>query len=164
DGALVAYGISEGGTEDSVLHVARTADGSHLAEAIAGTRAASVARAPDSRSFHYTRYPDGDQYHRSVHHHRLGGAADGTGDPLVWAEHPTPEAWPMVAASPGGRWLLVSASVGWSSTDVHLLDLVAGEWHTLVEGIEVTSEFAFVGDHTLLGTTTHEAPRGRVVQ
>ena len=164
DGELVAYGTSEGGTEDSVLRVARTADGESLAIAIAHTRACSVAWDPDGRGFHYTRYPPDDQYHRSVYHHRLGDAADGSDDRLVWAEHPTPEAWPMVQASTGGRWLLVTVSVGWSRADVHLLDRDSGEWRTLVHGEDVTTQFVFAGDVELVGTTTHAAPRGRVVK
>lgn len=163
DGELVAYGTSEGGTEDSVLRIVHTADATDAGVAIAGTRACSVAWDADSAGFHYTRYPAGDQYHRSVHHHRLGARPDGAGDPLVWAEHPVPDAWPSVAASPGGRWLLVTVGVGWSRADVHLLDRYSGEWRTLVMGDEVNAQFAFVGDVGLIGATTHAAPRGRIV-
>jgi len=164
DGALVAYGVSEGGTENSVLRVAATADGTHLSEQIANTRACSVAWHPDGSGFHYTRYPDGDQYHRTVHHHTLGAAADGADDPVVWNDHPTPEAWPMVAISPGGRWLLLTVMVGWSRTDVHLLERATGEWRTVVAGAEVTAYFDFHGDQALIGTTTSDAPRGRIVR
>ena len=65
-------------------------------------------------------YPAGDQYHRTVHHHTLG--ADWRDDPVVWAEHPDPQAWPDVELSPDGRWLLVHVLVGWARYDVHLLD------------------------------------------
>ncbi len=163
DGTRVAYGTSVGGTEDSVLHIAATADGNDAGVAIANTRACSVAWDADSAGFHYTRYPDGDQYHRSVHHHRLGNPGNGSDDPVVWADHPVPDAWPSVLASPGGRWLLVSVSVGWSRADVHLLDRDSGEWRTLVSGVDVNSSFAFVGDLALVGTTSHDAPRGRIV-
>jgi hypothetical protein len=60
----------------------------------------------DVAGFHYTRYPDGDEYHRTVHHHTIG--ADWRDDPVVWAEHPTPQTWPQVEASPDGRFLLVA--------------------------------------------------------
>ncbi len=42
DGALVAYGVSEGGTENSVLRVIRTADGSQVGDVIPNTRACTV--------------------------------------------------------------------------------------------------------------------------
>src|SRR5690606_32405675 len=111
DGALVAYGVSEGGTENSVLRMARTTDGSHLPDEITNCRACSVAWDADASGFHYTRYPEGDEYHRTVHHHTLGD--DWHDDPVVWAEHPTPQTWPQVEASPDGRFLLVDAMVGW---------------------------------------------------
>lgn len=161
DGELVAYGVSEGGTENSVLHVARAADGADLGEAIPNCRAASVAWDRDNGGFHYTRYPEGDEYHRTVHHHTIG--ADWRDDPVVWAEHPTPQTWPVVSASDDGRYLVVTATVGWSRTDVHLLDRSTGEWRTVVAGVDAMTWLDVV-DGRLLGTTTLDAPRGRVIE
>ncbi len=164
DGSLVAYGVSEGGTEDSVLRVVRTEDGSLLDLEIPGTRACSVAWEPDASGFFYTRYPDGDQYHRTVHHHTLGAAWQD--DPVVWAEHPNPQAWPHVALSPCGEFLLVSVMDGWSRVDQHLLVRSSGTWVTLIEGAEAVSSFVFAGDdghRTLVGSTTVGAPLGRLV-
>lgn len=162
DGALVAYGVSEGGTENSVLRIANTADGDHLADEIPNCRACSLAWDADGTGFHYTRYPEGDEYHRTVHHHTIG--ADWHDDPVVWAEHPTPQTWPQVEASPDGRFLLVDAMVGWGRDDLHLLDRRTGEWRTLVEGVEAVNGFVFADDTTLLGMTTLDASRGRIVR
>ncbi len=162
DGALVAVGTSEGGTESSVLRVLDTADGRDLGEAIPDTRACSVAWEPDGSGFAYTRYPEGDEYHRTVHHHRLGtGWRD---DPVVWAEHPDPQAWPDVTMAPDGGHLLVHVSVGWARTDVHVLDRRADTWTTLVEGVEATTSLRFGPDPgALVGVTTIDAPSGRLV-
>ena len=163
DGSLVAVGISEGGTEDSVLRVLATTDGHDLGEAIPRTRACSVAWEPDSSGFAYTRYPPDDQYHRTVHHHRLGDRWDD--DPVVWAEHPDPQAWPDVTVSPDGTWLLVHVLVGWARTDVHLLDRATGTWTTVIVGVEATSAFEFSDDgEALVGVTTLEASKGRLVR
>jgi prolyl oligopeptidase len=162
DGTLVAFGVSEGGTESSVLRVARTTDGTHLPDAIPNCRACSIAWDADATGFHYTRYPEGDEYHRTVHHHTLG--ADWRDDPVVWAEHPTPQTWPQVEASPDGRFVLVAAMVGWGRYDVHLLDRSTGEWRTLVAGVEAVTGFVFADDSTLLGMTTLDASRGRIVR
>ncbi len=162
DGALVAVGTSEGGTEESVLRVIDSRDGRDLGEAIPNTRTCSVGWDADGGGFTYTRYPEGDEYHRTVHHHRLG--ADWRDDPVVWAEHPNPQAWPDVAVSPDGRWVLVSVLVGWARIDVHLLDRLSDTWTTVIEGEEATSSFDFAADgESLVGTTTFGAPRGRVV-
>jgi prolyl oligopeptidase len=162
DGALVAVGTSEGGSEDSVLRVLDGTDGRDLGEAIPNTRACSVAWEPDGSGFAYTRYPAGDEYHRTVHHHALG--APWPDDPVVWAEHPDPQAWPDVTMSPDGAWLLVHVLVGWARIDVHLLERASGRWTTAIAGDEVTSAFRFAADgSSLVGVTTLGAPKGRVV-
>ncbi len=160
DGALVAYGTSEGGDERSTLRVIDVGTGLLLADEIPDTRAASVGWLPDGCGFLYTRYPEGDEYHRMVYAHALG--TDWRDDPLVWGELPTPESWPDVTVSPDGRWALVHVLVGWGRTDVHLLDRASGTWRTLVEGRDALTYLGFDGDR-LVGTTTWAAPRGRVV-
>lgn len=161
DGSQVAFGISEGGTENSELRIARTADGTLLDVRIPDCRASSVAWEPDGSGFFYTRYPAGDAYHRTVFHHTIGD--DPADDPVVWAEHPTPETWPSVTTSSDGRWLLVQSSVGWSRTDVQLLDRRDGTWRSVLLGADATASMTFVDDGTLVGLTTLDAPRGRVV-
>jgi prolyl oligopeptidase len=161
DGELVAFGVSEGGTENSTLFVVRSADGSMLGEEIPNCRAASVAWEPDGSGFFYTRYPEGDEYNRTVHHHTLG--EDCRSDPVIWAEHPTPQCWPNIKLSPSGRLLLIDAMVGWSRNDQHLLDRETREWRTIIAGVDAKTDFDFADDATLLGVTTLDAARGRIV-
>ena len=161
-GQLVAFGVSEGGTENSVLRVVRTSDGSLLKDEIPNCRACSVGWDPDGTGFYYTRYPEGDEYHRTVHPHEL--SADWHDDPVVWNDFPTPETWPSVHASPEGRYVLVDATVGWGRTDLHVLDRESGQWRTLISGVESQNEyFTFRDEHKLIGVTSLEAPRRRVV-
>jgi prolyl oligopeptidase len=163
DGSLVAVGTSEGGSEESVLRVLDASDGAERGEAIPDTRACSVAWEPDCSGFAYTRYPAGDRYHRTVHHHVLGTPwAD---DPVVWADHPDPQAWPDVTISPDGAWLVVHVLVGWARFDVHVLERSSGRWATAIAGQEVTTAFEFAADgSSLVGVTTLDAPKGRVVR
>lgn len=80
DGRYVAYGISPGGSEDSVLHVVDAKNGRPLSEAIDRTQFGAVAWRNDNRSFYYTRLPRiaanapaTERYRRSVSFlHRLG--------------------------------------------------------------------------------------------
>jgi len=161
DGRLVAYGISEGGTENSLLHVMEVASGRVLPDRIPDCRAASVAWLPDGSGFWYTRYPTGDEYHRHVCWHTLG--TDSAADPVVLDDFPTAESWPDVSASDDGRYLLVHVGVGWTRVDVHLLDTVSGQWSVVVEGVEAQTAMHFAGD-ALVGVTTLDAPNGRVVR
>ncbi len=164
DGALVAVGVSTGGSEQSTLRVLDTDSATLLADEIPDTRAASVSWEPDGLGFLYTRYPAGDEYHRHVRSHRLGD--DPAGDATVVAPDDLPDetAWPSVEVSRDGRWVLVSLSLGWSRTDVRLLDRSSGTWTTLIEGVEAVTALTFdLRRHRLVGVTTLDADRGRVV-
>ena len=57
DGRLLAYGLSENGSEQSVLQVMDVDTGVLLPDRIPHTRAADLAWLPDSTGFYYTRYP-----------------------------------------------------------------------------------------------------------
>lgn len=161
DGSKVAYGLSEGGTENSVLHVLDVATGVTDALRIPNTRAASVAWLPDHSGFWYAVYPEGDEYHRHIRFHRIG--TDPAADEIVWDHLPTAESWPDVSVSRDGRQLLVHVMVNWTQTDVHLLDTVTGEWTVVVEGVNALTSLSFHED-SLIGVTTRDAPNGRVVK
>jgi prolyl oligopeptidase len=160
-GTTIALGLSEGGTEDSQLRLLDVASATLGPLAIGGTRAASVAWQADGAGFWYTKFPDGDQYHRHVRHHTIG--ADPADDPVVFDRLPNAEAWPDVQMAPDGDHLLVQVQVGWSRVDAHLLHVPTATWRTVIEGVEAHSAFHFQGDR-LLGTTTVDAPSGRVVE
>jgi prolyl oligopeptidase len=160
DGSTVAVGLSEGGTEDSVLHLLDVATAQLGDLRIHHARAASVAWLADGSGFWYARYPEDDQYHRHIRFHALG--SDPAQDPVVFDRLPNEQAWPDVSVSPDGRYVLIEMQVGWSRTDVHLLDRSSDRWTTVVEGIDAQSSFAFADDQ-LVGVTTHHAPNGRLV-
>ncbi len=111
DGRLLAYGLSEGGSEKSTLRVRDVATRhATSADVIPYTRACSLEWLPDGSGFYYTRYPEPgtvpageENYHRRVFVHRLGG--DWREDPLVFGADRPPEDWPNVHLSPDGRWL-----------------------------------------------------------
>ena len=130
DGRLLAYGLSEDGSEQSVLHVLDVRTGAILPDRIPHTRAADVAWLPDGSAFYYTRYPapgevpEGEEpYHRAVYFHRLG--ADPANDPLVFRPG-VKEHWPGVSLSPDGRWLLIGVARTFDQTDLYIQDLRAG--------------------------------------
>ena len=166
DGALVAVGLSEGGTEHSELRLVSGVDGSPSGEEgdrIPDTRACSVAWEPDRSAFFYTRYPAGEEYDRTVHHHRLG--EDWHADPVVWDDRPDPQAWPDVTLTRDGRWLIVHVEVGYRRVDVHVLDRSTDGWVTVIEGVDANSRFVEAADgRSLVGITDLEAPQGRIVR
>jgi prolyl oligopeptidase len=86
DGAHLVYGLSKDGSEDSVLHILRVADGADLPERIANTQGAEPAWLDDGSGFFYNqltgkvdtpeRYLDSQ-----ARFHRLG--SDPISDPIL---------------------------------------------------------------------------------
>jgi prolyl oligopeptidase len=160
DGRLLAYGLSEGGTELSTLHVLDVDRGAELAvDLIPHTRAASVAWLPDSSGFYYTRYPvpgsvpDGDElYHRQVFYHQLG--RDWQADEAIFGGGRAREDWPYVNLSQSGRWLVVEVAQGWVRSEVHLLDRDHPEagFVAVHAGLESLASTEFAGDRLLVHT------------
>jgi prolyl oligopeptidase len=92
DGRYVAYGISAGGSEVSVLHVLEVVTGKTLAEEIDRTNDSFIAWRPDNRSFFYLRYlkttpdtpPSETLYNARTYLHTLGARVNGDADPVVF--------------------------------------------------------------------------------
>src|SRR5690242_7398326 len=127
DGRLLAYGLSEDSSEESVLHVLEVERGELLPDRISRMRAASLAWLPDASGFYYTRYPAPDSvpqgeehYHRTIYFHRLGTYPET--DPLIYQPE-RKEYWPGVSVSPEGRWLVISIARTLDQTDMYLQDL-----------------------------------------
>jgi prolyl oligopeptidase len=176
DGALVAWGRSDGGSEESTLHVRDVASGEDLRDVIMRTRFASIAWLRDSQSFFYTRYPapgtvakGDDKYYRRVFLHKLG--TDPNLDPLIFPDPHNDRVTcgktdsPSVFLSPNGRWLVVRVHQGAQKSAIYFLDLssgVRGEWRRVATG----SDAAFrpiPRDDWLYVVTNDGAPRARLV-
>jgi prolyl oligopeptidase len=92
DGRYVAYGISEGGSEKSVLHVIDLQTGNDLAETIDRTSDCVVSWRNDNASFFYLRYPKAGpdtppaltEYNALTYVHVLGQNTNGDGDEAVF--------------------------------------------------------------------------------
>jgi len=118
DGKYVAYGLSEGGSEQSILHVMEVATGQDLAERIDRTNNASVSWLPDGKSFYYNRLkkldagePGTNKYKDSrAYLHVLGADPEmdkpvlGTG--LNSSLKIDPIAFPFVVVTPGSDYAL----------------------------------------------------------
>ena len=131
DGALVAWGRSESGSEESTLFVRDVRTGADLSEKIPYTRHASIAWLPDGKGFYYSRHPEpgsvaaGDEkYFAKIFFHALG--TDWKKDPLVF-ERPEKTDVPQVILSPNGRWLVVRVHIGWQRSEVFVRDRQKGE-------------------------------------
>jgi prolyl oligopeptidase len=128
DGALLAWGRSESGSEESTLFVRDVATGKDMPDMIERTRHASVAWLPDGKSFYYSRYPEagsvppGDEkYFSKIFLHVIG--QDAKTDRLVFGEGRDKTDTPIVSISPNGHWLVVRVHMGWDKSEVWVKNL-----------------------------------------
>jgi prolyl oligopeptidase len=127
NGRLVAYGLSNNGSEHSTLYIVDAATGQRLPDVIDRTRYCSLAWLPDNSGFYYTRYPaigsvpkGEENYHHHVYFHTLG--TDPAHDPKIFGAGRAAEDMPDVRLSPDGRWLVVVEHQGWAKSEVYFKD------------------------------------------
>jgi prolyl oligopeptidase len=170
DGKRLAYGLSEGGNEQSTLYVLDVDTGRNLKDKIPFTRAASLAWLPAADGFYYTRFPapgavpkGEENYHRRVFLHRLGD--DPGRDAEVFRREEKPTEWPSVGLSRDGRWLTVSVSRGPGKNDLYLRDVrdETSAFVAVAEGKDA-SYTGRVADGRLYILTTEDAARGRIFE
>ncbi len=168
DGSLIAYGISQSGSELSTLHIMRTADRSMLPDTIPHTRWTSLAWLPDNTGFYYTRYPEpgtvpaGDEnYYRWVYFHKLGD--DWRTDRLVWGEGLPKDASTSVQITRDGRRLFFAAWKGWDDVDYYYADRSTGSDTPTPLFTEFKAVLNLIPlDDRLLIFTNLDAPRYRL--
>ncbi|MCL2090586.1 MAG: prolyl oligopeptidase family serine peptidase [Micrococcales bacterium] len=174
EGDLIAYQVSTGGTEESVLRVLEVASGQDVDGPVDRARYSPVAWLPGGGSFYYVRrldpagLPDAErQYHRRVWWHRLG--TDPSEDVEVFGAGLDLTNYYGVQVSRDGRWLVVSASAGTAPrTDVWLADLTASPpdapvLNEVVVGLDAETSAWVARDGRLYVHTDADAPRGRLL-
>jgi prolyl oligopeptidase len=133
EGRLLAYQLSHGGDEESLLRVLDVATGEQVDGPIDRCRYSGVAWLPGGKAFYYTRrlppeaVPDSEsQYHRRVYLHLVGTAPEA--DTEVFGAGRDKTSYYGVSVSLDGRWLIVSASVGTAPReDIWIADLSASD-------------------------------------
>ncbi len=172
DGALIAYGKSDGGSEQSVLHVLDVATGKDRPDVIAHTQYGTVVWDPDGKGFLYTRHPAkgevpaGEEvFHKRVFHHRLGD--DPAKDVLVFGGLPGApiQEFRILSGSSDHRWTFLHLSTDWAKNDLYARPADAAldaPWTPIAVGRDgLTHADALDGRFYLL--TNVGAPRYRIV-
>ncbi|RJK97125.1 prolyl oligopeptidase family serine peptidase [Vallicoccus soli] len=173
EGGLLAYQVSEGGTEESVLRVLDVATGEVVDGPVDRARYSPVAWLPGGRAYYYVRrlapeqVPAGEeQYHRRVWLHRLG--TDPAEDVEVLGAGLERTNYYGVSVSLDGRWLAVSASAGTAPrNDLWLADLSASspgapDLRPVQQGVDAQTSLHVGRDGRAYVLTDRDAPRGRL--
>ena len=174
EGDLLAYQLSEGGTEESVLRVLDVSTGDDVDGPIDRARYSPVAWLPGGKAFYYVRrlaaelLPEGEeQFHRRVWLHQVG--SDPEQDTLIFGDGLDPTNYYGVSVSLDGRWLSITAAAGTEPrNDLWVADLTASELESpaLAEvqtGVDAQTSLHFGRDDRIYAYTNRDAPRGRIM-
>jgi prolyl oligopeptidase len=173
EGDRLAYQISVGGDEESLLHVLDVATGEIIEGPIDRCRYSTISWLPGGAEYFYVRrlapelVPDGEeQFHRRVWRHRVGSDPDD--DLLVHGEGLDHTFYYGTRVSRDGRWLVIEGSPGTARRDsVWIADLAEDDAVPNLRQIADTSDGYRVGawverDGRLYVMTTLDAPRWRL--
>ena len=173
EGRQLAYQLSSGGDEESLLHVMDVTTGMIVDGPIDRCRYSGVGWLPGGKAFYYVRrlpaseVPDGESmYHRRVYLHKVGTPAEA--DTLIFGEGRDKTDYYGAGVSRDGRWLILSASRGTAPrNDVWLADLSASspetpELRPVVAGLDAQTGLHVGRDGRLYVFTDLDAPRARL--
>ncbi|MEJ0085369.1 MAG: prolyl oligopeptidase family serine peptidase [Pseudomonadota bacterium] len=174
-GEILAYALSDAGSDWNTWHFRRVADGVDLPVMLKFSKFHAVSWARDNSGVYYSRYPlkpgqntataeRGDDAGRpDVYFHKLGD--EQAADRLVYRVADNPDYVPAAQVTEDGRYLIIDLSYGYDANAIRVQDLrkkdakpkdVFGAWDAL---------YQFLGSNgdELYFFTTNAAPRGRVI-
>ncbi len=174
DGQLVAYALSDGGTDWNTWHFRRVSDGVDLPVVLRFSKFWPVSWARDSSGVYYSRYPlranqnaddsRGDDAGRpDVYFHKLDQPqAD---DRLVYQVTDHPTRVPSGTVTEDGRYFIIGLFDGYESNAWLVQDLRKPDSRPRPLFTQWDALYNFLGSKgdELYFQTTRDAPRGRVI-
>jgi prolyl oligopeptidase len=172
DGKLMAYALSESGSDWKTWHVRDVETGGDLSDRLQWSKFSGASWTKDSQGFYYSRYdaPDesrkyeGVNYFQKLYYHHLGTSQ--SEDTLVY-HRPDQKEWGFSGeVTDDGKYLIISV---WQGTDpknlVFYQDLSQPNAPVIELIDEFEAEYSFIGneDTTFWFRTDADAPRGRVI-
>ena len=177
DGALLAYGLGEAGSDWREFHVMEVGSGEKLDDHLRWIKFSGASWTHDNAGFFYSRYPEPDpdaaqggiNQNQTVWYHTLGTAQDA--DRLIYANPEFPDRGVGAQVSDDGRYAVFSIGEGTDERNrIHVLDLGRSEAPGFDKEIvpvldEFDASYGFLGNDgpRFYFLTDNEAPRYRVV-
>jgi prolyl oligopeptidase len=179
-GRLLAYGLSLGGSERSVLHLLDVASGRVLPDTITRAQFPVVSWADDGRSFFYNRLSaagdtnPAERYRFSrAYRHVVGTPAE---QDVEWLGGGTaasvpvgPDDFPLIISTPGSKYLVAVVGHG-VQNEVTLYTAprnaaqgASTQWRKAADTADAVTSFAVHGDDLYL-LTHKDAPRFKVIR
>jgi prolyl oligopeptidase len=168
-GTVMAYALSDGGTDWQTWKFRRVSDGQDLSDTLRFTKFFGVSWAHDGSGVYYDRYPalpDGkgnDAGRPAIYFHRIGESQDQ--DRLVYEVTDHPTRIPMGRVTYDGHYLVITQFDGYEKNAVSTLDLrkPAATAKPLFYAWDALYDFIGSQDDTLYFLTTKNAPHRRII-
>jgi len=171
DARLVAYAISQAGSDWQAWRVREVASGQDLADHLEWAKFTSAAWLPDGSGFYYCRFAEprgtnaqtAENRNHLLYLHRLGRAQ--AEDELVFARPDQPDWLIGPAVSHDGRFLVLQVVRGTDPRTLVLVKDLALDGPLLLVVTEFRARYEFIGarQSQLYFATDDSAPRGRIV-
>ena len=159
DGKLVAYSIRQSGQDEVEVRLHRL-DSLYDTDMLPKSLYGSVSLLPTNAGYYYARRSR--EKGSRIFFHQVGD--DGSREREVFGEGLDARVFLGTHVSRDGRWLIITASYGWSRNEIYFQDLKTGSpVRKLVAGIEDQFRPHEAGPGLLLITTTWKAPKGRAL-
>jgi prolyl oligopeptidase len=172
DGNLLAYGLSNSGSDWQEWRVRDVETGKDLPDQIHWVKFSGASWTPDNKGFFYSRYDEPSEknkleavnYFQKLYYHRLGTLQS---EDLLIYERPDHKDWGFNGSvTEDGRYLIVSVWLGTDSRNLVFYKDLTQPTAPVVELLDkFEAEYSFIDNDgtTFLFSTDLEAPRGRVI-
>jgi prolyl oligopeptidase len=172
DGRLIAYALSDGGSDWQVWHVREVATGKDLPDRLRWSKFGGAAWRQDGRGFYYTAYEPpktgevlkaANEYEKLMFH-RLGTPQ--SADVLVYTRTDAPDWYIGPQVSYDGHYLILNVSRGTDVNNTLLVQDLSVENAPLIPIVEKpTASFEFCDNlaTTLYVVSDDQAPRYRLI-
>jgi prolyl oligopeptidase len=172
DGRVVAYSLSDGGTDWRTWHFRDVETGKDLPDILRFMKFTPIAWTADSKSVYYPRYPtlpdgkgDGSKQ-REVYRHVLGTPVESDAHIFKVTDHPTRT--PYVWVTDDGRYLILFLYDGSQNQGIYYRELgpdgaPVGDVVRLIDTFDADYQFVAAIDGTFYVRTSAGAPNARLV-
>ena len=168
-GTVMAYALSDGGTDWQTWKFRRVSDGQDLSDTLRFTKFFGVSWAHDGSGVYYDRYPvlpngkGNDAGRPAIYFHRMGESQEQ--DKLVYEVTNHPTRIPAGRVTYDGRYLVITQLDGYEKNAVSILDLrkPAATAKPLFYAWDALYDFIGSQDDKLYFMTTKNAPHRRII-
>ncbi len=177
NGILLAYSVSEGGSDWQTIFVRDMTTGKDLEDRVEWVKFSSITWTNDSRGFFYCRYPAPEQgqaysqvnYNQTVCYHRVGTPQ--SEDAVVYSTPDRPEQFFYPSLSDDGRYLMLSIrqssgpinALGFIDLHDPLNPHIDGPVRMLADEFDAFYDYVGNDGELFYIRTDKDAPRGCVV-